>query len=172
MLLCFACIHSKCFFPGCWDEHHTPLPLTSPLHQIREGMPSWDIVCSLFLLNTDSSLADVTLVSTSPLPTASGFLMLFLVLISSLCSVPGISLHCEHLQNWTQLTPETFQIPTEISAVLNCLHSFLKFIFVPTIWHLVTWPGLLWASVLHVCNTATLYHWNEDRINILQGSGV
>lgn len=61
-------------------------------------------------------------------------------------AIPALSQaspHIYHLQIQTQLTPEIFQIPTEIPAVFSCLHSFLKFIIIPTTWHLVIQPGLL-----------------------------
>lgn len=81
------------FFLSAEMEQLAPLPSASPFHQVREGMPSWHVVCTQFLLSTDSSAANETLEPTCPLPMASGFLILFLALISYSCSVPGVSSH-------------------------------------------------------------------------------
>lgn len=125
MLLYFVCIPSKCsadLFPRLlrW----IPLPPTYPLQQIKEGMPSWDTVCSLFLLSIDYLLADVTFVSTSPLPIASGFLILFLVLIRNSCSAPGISSHCEHLQTELSLLKKPFKT---LWNLLQCFVAYIPF---------------------------------------------
>lgn len=165
MLLCFACKHRMCttdLFPRLlrWTLYLPPhrFSLTPNARgNAKLGHSLQPVPTQYWLLTSRWDIA---------------FLILFLLLIRNSCSVPGVSSHCEHLQKRTRLTPETFQIPAEVSAVFGCLHSCSKFTVAPTTWHLVTRPGLLWAAVLLVCNTDTIYHWNENRINTLQGSGV